>query len=254
MTKTGYDVVVPAGGTIDAAYAQAIGSPCRALAPFGPQRRPILQIVCDALRASGAVGRIIVVAPDAAQEKVTGVDAWLPAGSSGAQNILVGLAHADPARPALVCPSDLPMLTPKHVAEFLRCCRPDAKAAVGLVRAGDYHAMFPDAPASQFVHLADAGPVTLGGLFLVHPGMIARQSVLLESIFGARKSQWRMAGLLGPRLLWGWAMHRLTLPMITTRAEKLLGGPVQVIPEVSPALAHDIDTLDDYTYANLRSG
>ncbi len=254
MTETGYDVVVPAGGTINAAYAQAIGSPCRALAPFGPQRRPVLQIVCDALRASGSVGRIIVVAPDAAQEKITGVDAWLPAGPSGAQNILAGLAQADPARLALVCPSDLPLLTAGNVAEFLRRCRPEAEAVVGLVRADEYNVIFPDAPASQFVHLADAGPVTLGSLFLVHPGMIARQSALLERVFGARKSQWRMAGLLGPRLLWGWAANRLTLPMITTRAEQILGGPVQVIPEVSPALAYDIDTLDDYTYANLRCG
>ena len=251
-SNTGYDVVIPAGGTIDAGYAKAIGSPCRALAPFGPERCPVLQIVVNALRLSGGVQRIIAVAPPAVQEAVTGVDLWLPAQSSGAQNILIGLANAAPERQAVVCPSDLPLLTSESIADFLRRCRPDAGMAVGLVSAGDYHARFPEAPASQFVTLTDTGPVTLGGLFLVHPEMIARQSVLLESLFGARKSQWQIARLLGPRLLWGWIFKRLSLPMITGRAEELLGASVQVIPKVFPVLAYDIDALDDYTYANLR--
>jgi len=249
---SGYDVVIPAGGTIDAAYAQAIGSPYRALAPLGPERRPVLQSVVDALQESGAVRRIIAIVADDVREVITGVDLWLSAGDNGAQNILAGLAEADPDRIALVCPSDLPLLTPESVAEFLHLCRPDAEAAVGLVRAGDYNAMFPDAPPSQFVKLADAGLATLGGLFLVHPHLVTRQAALSDKLFGARKSQLQMARLLGPRLMWGWATQSLTLPMITTRAEELLGGPVQVIPGVSPLLAYDIDTLDDYTYANCR--
>ncbi len=61
-----------------------------------------------------------------------------------------------------------------------------------------------------------------------------------------------MAGLLGPRLLWGWATRTLNLQMLTARAEHLLGGPVQVVTDTSPLLAYDIDTADDYTYAQTR--
>lgn len=251
---TGYDVVIPAGGTIDADYAALIGTPHRPLAPLGRERRPILQHVINELRGSGSVRRVIAVAPEAVQQAVSGVDQWLTAGTNGAENIRAGLAAADPDAPALVCASDLPLLTAESVSDFLLRCRPEAQIAAGLVRAEAYNQMFPDAPPSQFVRLTDTGPVTMSGLFLVHPQLLTRQAALFETLFAARKAQWRMARLLGPRLLWGWATHRLSLYDITTRAETLLAAPVQVILDISPVLAYDTDTADDYTYANFRFG
>ncbi len=94
-----------------------------------------MQQVVNALRGSGRVRRIIAVAPDAVQQAMSGVDLWLPAGPSGAENIRAGLAAADPDTPALVCASDLPLLTAESIADFLARCRPEAQIAVGLVRA-----------------------------------------------------------------------------------------------------------------------
>ena len=247
-----WDVVIPAGGTIDAAYASAIGSPSRPLAPLGPLGTPVLQQVVDALRESGNIGRIICVAPQAAASAIHGVDLWLPEGASGPDNIRAGLAQVKPDRPALVCVSDLPFLTSAGVHDFLAACRPDVEVAVALIKADDYNAAFPDAPPSEFVTLADAGPVTLGGLFLVHPDLIARHDALFRRLFQGRKEQWRMAGLLGPRLLWQFATRTLRLRDIVARAEAILGGPVQVVEGVAPALAYDIDNQDDYTYARSR--
>ncbi len=246
------DVVIPAGGTIDAAYAQAIGSPYRPLAPLGPLGTPVLQHVVDTLRATGSVNRIICVAPAAVSSVILGVDLWLPEGASGPDNIRAGLARAATGRPAVICASDLPFLTPAGVRDFLAACRPDVEAAVGLIKADDYSAAYPDAPPSQFVGLADAGPVTAGGLFLVHPDLAARHDALFRRLFQSRKEQWRMAGLLGPRLLWQFATKALRLPDIVARAEAILGGPVQVVENTAPALAYDIDNQDDYTYAQSR--
>ncbi len=94
--------------------------------------------------------------------------------------------------------------------------------------------------------------MTLGGLFVVRPDLLIRQDDLFRRLFGARKDQWRMAGLLGPRLLWQFATKTLRLRDIVSRAETLLGGTVQVIPNTAPDLAYDIDTRDDYTYARTR--
>ncbi len=247
-----WDAVIPAGGTIDAAYAQAIGSPYRPLAPLGREGTPVLQHVVDTLQESGGIGRIICVAPHAVASIIQGVDLWLPEGASGTDNIRAGLAQAAPARPAIVCASDLPLLTPGSVRDFLAAGRSDVEVAVGLVRADDYNAAFPDAPPSEFVRLADAGPVTLGGLFLVHPDLIARHESLFRGMFQGRKDQWRMAGLLGPRLLWQFATRTLRLRDIVARAEAILGGAVQVVEGAAPALAYDIDNQDDYTYAQTR--
>ena len=102
------------------------------------------------------------------------------------------------------------------------------------------------------MRLADAGPVTLSGVFQVRPDLIVRHEDLFRRMFGSRKEPWRMAGLLGPRLLWQFATRTLRLRDIAARAEDILGGPVQVVEGVAPVLAYDIDSHDDYTYARTR--
>ncbi len=247
------DVVVPAGGVISAEYARAIGSPHRALAPVGPGRTPVLQIVVDALRASGVVRQIIGVTAEPVAQKVSGVDVWLPAGDSGPENILRGLAALPtPDAPALVCTSDLPLLTPDAVRAFVAHCDAEAEVTLGLVTAAAYEEAFPGAPPSEWVHLRDAGPVTLGGLFGIRPALLQRNTLLLADAMAARKSQFGMVRLLGPRLVWQWATRSLTLAALTARGETLLGCRTQILRDAAPALALDIDTEDDYTDADAR--
>lgn len=249
------DVVIPAGGSISENYARIVGTQYRALAPVGPERRPVMQIVVDALRASGSVGRIVGVAAGPVAAAIDDVDLWLPAAAGGPANILRGLAALEDAgAPALVCASDLPLMTPEAVAAFVSPCRADVDVTLGMVSGPVYEAAFPDAPPSQWVELRDAGPVTLGGLFGLRPAFWLRQEPMLTSVFESRKSQWRMARLLGPRLLWQWAARKLTLQALVARGETLLGGRAQVLRDVSPRLAFDIDTEDDYTYADTRFG
>ncbi len=244
-----FDAVIPAGGTIDADFAARIGSPFRALAPLGPDGTPVLQHVVNTLRASGTVGQIVCAAPEAMQSAVSGVDVWLPDSGSGPQNALAGLQALRPDALALVCTSDLPLMTPEAVTRFVSALTPEAAVAVSLVRADAYTAAYPDAPPSTFVTLRDAGPVTLAGLFAVCPATLFQKQALLDSLFGVRKSQAQMAGIMGPRLLLAWATRRLTQAALITRAETLLGASVQVVDRTDPALAYDMDTLDDYEYA-----
>jgi len=245
------DVIIPAGGTISAAYAEKIGSPHRALAPLGPARVPVLQCVVDTLRQSGCAGRIVCVAPPGVAARINDVDTWLPAGDRGPDNILRGLAALPmPDAPAWVCASDLPLLTPGAVAEFAERCDPTCAVSVGLVREGSYNAAYPSAPPSQFVPLRDAGPVTVSGLFGVRPSALLAHAGSLARVFDARKSQARMARLLGPRLLWQWATGTLTARAVAARAERILGCQVEALANVAPSLACDMDTADDYTHAH----
>ncbi len=245
------DVVIPAGGTIDDEFARRIGTPWRALAPVGPARTPVLQIVVDALRASGCVRRIVCVAPPGIASGIVGVDIWLPAFPEGWENICRGLytvGYED--APALVCTSDLPFIAPADVADFCARCDPNADVTLGLVRAGAYNKAFIGAPPSTFVPLQDIGPVTLGGLFCVRPALLLNNRALLARAFESRKSQWGMVSLLGPRLVGQFLTRRLTLAALTRRAEQLLGCRARILLDIAPALACDMDTADDYTYAH----
>ncbi len=252
--STARSIVIPADGEISPEFAVRIGSPYRALAPVGPNRTPLLQVIVDALRAPEPGARIICVAPDAVSRAVNGVDLWLPSGPSGPENMRLGLSHAEPNQPALLCTSDLPLITAESVRAFVAACRPDAQITVGLVRAEAYQRAFEDAPPSEFVSLAEIGSVTMAGLFQIQPGLLTRRAALFDTLFAARKSQRRMAGVAGPTLLWQLATKTLRLSDLTRRAEQLLGGPVQVILNTDPTLAYDADTLDDYTYAETRLG
>ena len=140
-------------------------------------------------------------------------------------------------------------MTPEALRQFVSALTPEAAVAVGMVRADAYSAAYPDAPPSTFVDLRDAGPVTLAGLFAVRPAALFQRQALLDALFGARKSQRHMAGILGPRLLLAWVMRRLTQTALTTRAEALLDAPVRVVDHTDPALAYDMDTVEDYNYA-----
>jgi len=208
----------------------------------------------NTLRSAEPGARIICVAPDAVNRAVNGVDLWLPSGPSGPENMRLGLSHAEPNQPALLCTSDLPLMTAESVRAFTKACRSDAPVTVGLVRASAYQQAFPDAPPSEFVSLSDIGPVTIAGLFQIQPDLLTRRAALFDTLFAARKSQARMAGIAGPKLLWQLATRTLRLSDLTQRAEQLLGGPVQVILNTDPTLAYDADTLDDYTYAETRLG
>ena len=125
---------------------------------------------------------------------------------------------------------------------------------MGLVRADTYQQAFPGAPPSEFTALAETGLVTMAGLFQIQPDLLSRRAALFEKLFGARKSQWQMASIVGPKLLWHLATKTLRLSLLVQRAEQLVGGPVQVVLDADPALAYDADTLDDYTYAETRFG
>ena len=246
------DIVIPAGGLIHAGFAAHIGSPYRALAPLGPNKTPVLQHIVETLRAAEPEVRVLCVAPEAVAQAVQGVDLWLPAGDSGPENIRLGLSHAAPGKPALLCMSDLPLITVESVREFVATCRPDAHLTVGLVRADSYLREFRGAPPSEFVSLRETGPITLAGLFQIQPDLLTHQRVLFDKLFGARKAQWRLASLIGPRLLWQFTTKTLSLSALTQRAEQLIGGPVQIIEGSAPVLAYDLDTLDDYTYAQTH--
>jgi hypothetical protein len=247
------DVVIPAGGTISVEYARRIGTPTRALAPVGPARVPTMQRVVDALRGSGQVRQIIAVGPPDAQAVIVGVDQWLPSGESGPRNILAGLAALPDAEAlALVCTSDLPLLTAEAVRIFIARSRPDADINLGIVGKTAYEAAFRDTPMSLFVPFRDIGSVTMACLFGIRPALLVQNASLLERAFNGRKSQWEMAALLGPSLLCRFALRRLTLAAVKSRAETLMHCRANVILDCPPELALDIDTADDYAYADAR--
>jgi CTP:molybdopterin cytidylyltransferase MocA len=253
-------VVIPAGGEIDGDYASLAGTEIRALAPIGADRPPVLQIVVDALRGSGKTGTIIVVGPDTLKSRIDGVDLWLPEGplaghpeiSAGPANVLRGLRELPRDRAALVCTSDLPFLTAEAVADFVDRADTASSISAGLVSDRAYLERFPQSPESEFVSLSETGPITMGCLFCLRPDVLLDRMDLVMGAFTARKSQWGLVRLLGPKLVWQYAVRRLSLEAVRGRIERLLSCGIGIVHDAMPETAFDIDTPEDYAYANAN--
>jgi len=240
------EAVIPAGGQLEGAFLEMAGTPWRALAPIGGI--PCLQLAVNAVREAG-IERIIAVADNDVRERISGVDVWRQASATGPANILIGLREVRGTDPVLLCPCDLPLLNGNHIRNFLDRCPADADIIAGVAGRKLYESVFADAPPSQFINLADLGPITNSSAFVVRPSTLLSSESLLGKAFESRKSQIRMALLLGPALVWKFAARTLTVADVQKRVEYVLRCQIGVVTDIAPELTYDIDSVNDYSYA-----
>lgn len=245
------DAVIPAGGTVDAAFAAEAGSSFKALSAL-PGGTP-LRHVTEVLRATGRVRRIVVVGPEAVRDHIADhVDATLPEGASGPDNLVralhwlqkEGLGATDRV---LTVACDLPLLSTEGIAAFLDAVPVDAEVSLPLVDAADFEARYPGAPAT-FVALR-SGKVTAGCAYVLRADAVERARRHVEAVFQNRKSKLGMARVLGLPFVWKFLTKSLRLEDIERRATQLLGCNARAVPNGAPDLAFDIDDLDDLRLA-----
>ncbi len=245
------DVVLPAGGRLHELASKA-GTEVKALLPLAGMT--LLERTLRALRATGRVGRIVVLGPpEIALQNPVGADAALPETDSGADNVLRGLAwlrdtqHEQPLRRVLVLATDLPFITPRAITHFLDACPDESEVCVPVIERREFAARFPHA-AAPLVPLRD-GQWLIGCAFLVDPSALLRNEPLIRRAFEARTSHWAMARMLGAGFIVRYLLRRLTVPQIQEKCLQLLGCSGQAVRGCSPELGFDVDRPRDYHYA-----
>jgi hypothetical protein len=234
--------VVTAGGTVAGAFAEAIGTDVKALAPLGAGR--LIDPVLRAARESGASRLAVVGGAEVLAHCVGRIDDAIAAGATGGANVLLALGAGDDD--LLYCTSDLPYCTGRALAAFVER---SARFAVTMPLADSsaYELRFPGAPA----HLMTLGGERFanGSVFFIRRDAIGPLRDFAVRFFDARKSALAMAALLGPGLLLRYALRRLGIADIERKAQRSLGLPAGAIRGASPELCFDVDTLDEYRYA-----
>ena len=252
-TDSKVDAILPAGGRIAGAFAAEVGTEVKALISLG--RRTILEHTLEVLRATGRVGRVVVIGPAELEKHpaTRAVDAVLLEGDSGPENIFRGMEwlhqsnggrHADRV---LVVTTDLPFLTSQAITGFLDVCSHHADVCLPIIRREAFQSRFPDS-ANTYVQLRD-GHWTLGCAFLFDPVAVTKNRIHIDRIFAARKSTVAMARLLGPLFIARFVCRRLTVPHVQQRCEQILGCTGAAVLDCAPELAFDIDLPDEYRYA-----
>jgi CTP:molybdopterin cytidylyltransferase MocA len=245
------DVVLPAGGRISGAFAQAAGAEIKALITLNGQT--ILRSAIEAFRNSGRVGRIVVIGPEEAlcEARASGAEGAVTEGATGPENIFRGLewlreTGSAPASRAVISATDLPFLTPEAIAAYLDACPAHADIAVPLLMREAFEARFPGSQ-NIYVPLRD-GACTVGCVFQINPAVLMQHRGHLERLFLARKSQFQMARLVGWRIAVGLATRRLTVPHIEARCGRILGCTGVGVRDCPPELGFDIDLPAEYEY------
>jgi CTP:molybdopterin cytidylyltransferase MocA len=237
--------VVTAGGRVDEAFAAAIGTPVKALAPYG--RGALLDAVLAAIAGAGIADIAIVGGREL--EPHRGGARLIPAAPDGATNV----ARALDAWPAdddlLFATSDLPFITGPDLAAYLAASAP-YDLTLPLASAAAYEAAYPGAPP----HVIALGGerVANGSVFFIRGNARVPVRAVAGRFFEARKSALGMARLLGSALLARYLIRRLRIADIERRAVSVFGARAAAIRDAAPGLCYDVDTLEDYRYACSR--
>ncbi len=242
-----FDVILPAGGRIEGAFRQQAGTDIKALIRLGGQT--ILARTIRALRATGRVGRIVVIGPQPALDEAqkAGADLLCAEGASGPDNILRGLGLLQSKAHVLIVTTDLPFLTPDALNAFLDACPRDADVALPIMTQSEFEARFPGTQ-NEYVRLRE-GQFTLGCAFVVRAQTLLQNEAHVRALFAARKSQWQMVRLVGLGTGLRFATGRLSIAHLEERAGQIARCRGRAIPHMPPELAYDIDLPEEFLYA-----
>jgi molybdopterin-guanine dinucleotide biosynthesis protein A len=245
-----YDAILPAGGRIDPAFAERVGTDVKALIKFGD--KTILERTLEALSGTERVGRTIVIGGQEVQAAASGLASEvLSEGASGPDNILKGLKHLlaspNPPKKVMVVTTDLPYLTPEILNRFLDACPDASDICVPLINKKDWFVRFPNSTAT-FATLSD-GTWTTGCAYLIDVSALESAMPQIERVFKNRKNVIGMARLLGPKFLFKFVRKTLNVPDVELKISSMLGCKGAAIRNAPTELAYDIDALDDYEYA-----
>jgi CTP:molybdopterin cytidylyltransferase MocA len=239
--------VITAGGLVDGAFAEAIGTRVKALAPFGA--RTLLDVVLGACAGAGidgvaVIGDAEVRAHLGARDGIRIVEAAL----DGRENVLRAL-DAWPGERFVYLTSDMPFASAAGLRDLIARSS-ELALTMALADVDAYAARFPGAPEHSVALGGER--VANGNAFVIAPEAVRPAHAFATKLFAARKSLPRLALLLGPALCWRFATKRLSISDLETYGSRRLGVQVAALRGCDPGLCYDVDTLEEYRYACTR--
>lgn len=240
--------VVLAGGPPDDVSALQPNLPNKAFVRVGGVA--LVERTIRALRASSDVGRIIAVAPLSAHADpaLSGADELRPDGIKIRESLHNGLSDLPPDELVLIAASDLPILTPEAVGDFVRRAREsDPDIGYGCLERATHLARFPEVPHT-WAHLRE-GTYCGGGLMVMKPRALPVLETFIERLGKARKNPLALAALFGRRIVLKFALRLLRLAEAEARASALVGAPVRAIVSPFAETAVNVDRVTDVALA-----
>lgn len=234
------EAVVLAGSPNSGPLKECSPVPYEALIPIGS--KAMVQYVVEALLKARGIGRVVVVGPPELQGYFWESRVQLvPAGGNLLENVQRALVELPEAKRVLLVSSDIPLLTPRAVEDFLELCRDQgADLYYPIVPKEVVEKRFPGPLRRTYVSLRD-GTYTGGNLFLLNPAVVPRCLEFGQRLIEARKSPWRLCRLLGAGFLLRYLLRLVSLKEAQDRVSRLLGIRGEVVISRYPEVGVDVD-------------
>jgi len=207
--------------------------------------KTMLQWVVDALRGAESVGKIAAVGEVAAD----GLDLVVKPGGDLVENIRRGIDALEADGPVLIVSSDIPLLTPKAVEDFLeRAGKLDVDLAYPILPRAHCEARYPGIKRT-YLRTGD-GVFTGGNIMLIRPEFVSRNWEAIANAYAARKHVLKLARMIGIGVLIRAVAARvfsglLRVSMLERAAARMLDARVAAVVSAYPEIGEDVDKPSD---------
>lgn len=208
----------------------------------------VLYIV-DALKKLDFIDYIAMVGP---REQLISlknqVDLIIDGSDSMIQNILKGADVFPEEEKILVLTSDIPMITPEALEDFVHQAKEqDADFYYPVVHKEQNDKKYPGVKRT-YVKIKD-GTFTGGNIFIVRAGLVKAAMDQAESFLAYRKKPWKMAKILGISFIIKYLFGILTIAELEKRVSEIFGIKGRAIISPYPEVGTDVDKLSDLQLA-----
>ena len=244
-----YTAVVLAGSRPGRdAFAESFGSDLKALIPIAG--RPMVVRPVEALLASDAIGRVIVLgqAPDRIAAVLPNDPRIETRSSHGtiAETILQLCEDPSVEWPLLVTTADHALLDAAMIDEFAAGAV-TTDVAIGVVERRVLTRRFPDSRRTWLKFRG--GAYTGANLFALASRRVRPAIELWRSVEQDRKKAWRVISLLGPAMLLTVALRLTSLDEVLSSLGDRLGLRIKAVVLSNPLAGVDVDKREDHALA-----
>ncbi|MCL6560378.1 MAG: nucleotidyltransferase family protein [Firmicutes bacterium] len=247
------DAVVLAGSLNDGPLKECSPARFEALIPVG--KKAMVEYVVEALLSSAKVGKIQVIGPvDELAPRLVGERVAVTGAAGGImENIETGLDQFPGSPRVLLVTSDIPLLTPQAVDNFIDLC--------GDMKADLYYPVISRQVVEKrfastrrtYVTLKE-GVFTGGNLFLLNPAVFKQCVENGRKIIDLRKSPLGLCRLLGFGFVLKFLTRTLTLHEAQKKVSQLLGIKGAAVISNYPEVGVDVDKPGDLELVNRVMG
>ena len=208
--------------------------------------KPMIEYIVDALNNSENIDQILVVGPKKELHPYIGkkVKEILNPGNSMLENMEIGLNYFNSTDNLLLLSSDIPLITPEAIDEFLEICT-KRKAYIGypIITKENIVKKYPETKRT-YIKMKQ-GVFCGGNIAFFKPDVFFQNKKLIKELFENRKATWKYAKILGIKFILKFLFKTLTLEEIEKRITDILDYNSVAVVVSYPEIMIDLDKPSD---------